>query len=307
MKTVEILMATYNGAKYLPAQLDSILNQDTPNWHLMVSDDGSTDETPEILDDYVRRFPEKITLIYSGHRFGNARDHFFWLMRQCKADYMHFCDQDDVWYPDKVRIMQEAMERAEAQYGAETPLLVFTDQTVVDENLKQISPSLMRMQQQNPEATDYRSILFQNIVTGCTSAINRSVAELAGQCRDTSNLIMHDWWLALVAARFGKLVYLDVSTVAYRQHGDNSVGAKNVGSFRYLLYKLQKIGELKEAFQRKKEQAEEFLRCYMTKLNVEDAVLLKEFSDGHGKVSFKVAFCGYISTPLRRVGFFLLW
>lgn len=98
-------MATYNEAAFLTAQLDSILAQDTDDWHLTVSDDGSTDATPEILEDYVRRFPEKITRVFSGNRFGNARDHFFWLMDQCKAEYMHFADQDDVWHPEKVRVM----------------------------------------------------------------------------------------------------------------------------------------------------------------------------------------------------------
>lgn len=83
-------MTTYNGAAFLTAQLDSILAQDTDSWHLTVSDDGSTDATPEILEDYTRRFPEKITRVFSGRRFGNARDHFFWLMAQCKAEYMHF-------------------------------------------------------------------------------------------------------------------------------------------------------------------------------------------------------------------------
>lgn len=307
MKNAEILMATYNGVKYLPAQLDSILNQDTPNWHLTISDDGSTDGTAAILDDYVRRFPEKITRVYSGRCFGNARDHFFWLMGQCKAEYMHFCDQDDVWHPDKVREMQETLEKAEARYGAETPLLVFTDQTVVDENLNQIAPSLMRMQKQNPGATDYRNILFQNIVTGCTSTINRSLADLAGRCEDTDEVIMHDWWLALVAARFGKLVYLNTATLDYRQHGDNCIGAKNVRSLSYILAKLRKLGELRKNFQYKKSQAMEFLRCYAQELNGEDAALLKAFSAEHGSALFKRDFYSYISTPLRRAGFFLMW
>lgn len=300
-------MATYNGATFLSAQLDSILAQDTDCWHLTVSDDGSTDETSEILDYYVRRFPEKIARIHSGHRFGNARDHFFWLMGQCRADYMHFCDQDDVWHPDKVRLMQEALERAEVQYGAGMPLLVFTDQTVADESLKQIAPSLMRLQQQNPDATDCRNILFQNIVTGCTSAINRSLAELAGQCGDTSNVIMHDWWLALVAAKFGKLVYLDVSTMDYRQHGNNSVGAKDVRSFGYILKKIRTLGALKGAFSEKKTQALEFSKVYSDKLDVQEREFFEAFQSEKGSLRFKMCFVKYIRTPLRKAGFLLLW
>lgn len=119
-------MATYNGEAYLDEQIQSILAQDTPYWHLTVSDDGSTDRTPEILEKYVRNYPEKISRVYSGKRFGSARDHFFWLMSQCKAEYMQFSDQDDVWHSDKVRLLQEAMEKAEIDYGAGSPLLVFS-------------------------------------------------------------------------------------------------------------------------------------------------------------------------------------
>lgn len=307
MGNVEILMATYNGAKYLPAQLDSILAQDTDCWHLTVSDDESTDETPEILDDYIRRFPEKITRVYSGRRFGNARDHFFWLMKQCKADYMHFSDQDDVWHPDKVHVMQQALEQAEAQYGAQTPLLVFTDQAVVDEDLKPMAPSLMKMQQQSPEKTDYRNILFQNIVTGCTSAINRSLANLAGQCSDTTQVIMHDWWLALVAARFGKLVYLDTPTLDYRQHRGNSVGAKNVGSASYIVYKLCHLDAFQKTVVEKKRQAAAFVSCFGNMMTEAECEILQCFAMNRSPFGFKVRYLKWINRPWRRIGFCARW
>lgn len=300
-------MATYNGAAFLAAQLDSILAQDTDSWHLTVSDDGSTDATAEILEDYARRFPDKITRVFSGRRFGNARDHFFWLMAQCEAEYMHFADQDDVWHPEKVRVMQEALEQAEAQYGPQTPLLVFTDQAVVDEDLKPMAPSLMRMQQQDPEKTDYRNILFQNIVTGCTSAINRSLADLAGQCGDTTKVIMHDWWLALVAARFGKLVYLDIPTLDYRQHRGNSVGAKDVRSLGYIAGKFQRLSELKLFFGRKKDQAKAFAESYRGSLTEEDRALVNAFLCSKSNLTFKIGFLRFISGFFRRAGFLCLW
>ena len=300
-------MATYNGAALLAAQLDSILAQDTDRWHLTVSDDGSTDATPEILEDYARRFPDKITRVFSGRRFGNARDHFFWLMGQCEAEYMHFADQDDVWHPEKVRVMQEALEQAETQYGAQTPLLVFTDQAVVDEDLKPMAPSLMRMQRQDPEKTDYRNILFQNIVTGCTSAINRSLADLAGQCGDTTQVIMHDWWLALVAARFGKLVYLDIPTLDYRQHRGNSVGAKDVRSLGYIVGKFQRLSELKLFFGRKKDQAKVFAESFRSCLTDGDRALVNAFLCLKSNLTFKIGFLRFISGFFRRAGFLCLW
>ena len=306
-KRIEVLLASYNGAAYIREQIDSILAQTYENWHLTGSDDGSTDATPEILEDYARRFPDKITRVFSGRRFGNARDHFFWLMAQCEAEYMHFADQDDVWHPEKVRIMQQALEQAEAQYGAQTPLLVFTDQAVVDEDLKPLAPSLMKMQQQSPEKTDYRNILFQNIVTGCTSAINRSLANLAGQCSDTTQVIMHDWWLALVAARFGKLVYLDLPTLDYRQHGDNSVGAKNVRSLSYIAGKFRRLSELRHFFGRKKDQSKVFAESYQSWLTDADRLLINAFSSKKNNLTFKVGFLRFISGFYRRVGFLLLW
>ena len=90
-------MAAYNGAPYIREQVDSILCQTDTNWHLTVSDDGSTDGTDAILDEYARRYPDKVRRVVSGRRFGGAREHFFWLTAQCDSAYLAFSDQDDVW------------------------------------------------------------------------------------------------------------------------------------------------------------------------------------------------------------------
>ena len=307
MKQAEILMATYNGAAFLTEQLDSILAQDTDSWHLTVSDDGSTDDTPQILEDYVRRFPEKITRVFSGCRFGNARDHFFWLMGQCKAEYMHFADQDDVWHPDKVRTMQEALEQAEAQYGPQTPLLVFTDQAVVDEGLQPIAPSLMRMQQQDPSNQDYRGLLFRNVVTGCTMAVNGALARLAEVCRDPAKTVMHDWWLGLIAARFGKLLYLDQATIDYRQHGGNSVGAQRVFGWKYVCSKIQDQAHLKESIRLKKAQALCFADTFADSLDPGETAQLWHFGAERGTLSFKLSYLEYISGVAWKLMFVVLW
>ena len=103
----------------------------------------------------------------------------------------------------------------------------------------------MKMQKQYTDVIDYRALLMQNIVTGCATGINRALAQLAGQCKDTSQVIMHDWWLGVVAARFGRAVYLDESTMLYRQHGGNSVGAKNAGSVKDSLQTFSHINRLR--------------------------------------------------------------
>lgn len=268
--TVEILLATYNGERFLREQLDSLLAQTWEAWHLTVSDDDSVDATPTILDEYAARYPDRIRRVRHEGRFGNARDHFFWLMRECKAAYMMFCDQDDIWHLDKVEKTMRALLEAEAKAGAEVPVLIFTDLTPVDERLHPIAHSLMKMQKQYTDIIDYRALLMQNIVTGCTTGINHALAGLAGKCKNTSRVIMHDWWLGVVAARFGKVVYLDESTMLYRQHGGNCVGAKNAGSVKDSLQTFSHINRLCGTIAAKKRQADVYLQTYDGRLEAEE-------------------------------------
>ena len=275
---IEILMAAYNGAPYIREQVDSILCQTDTNWHLTVSDDGSTDGTDAILDEYAWRYPDKVRRVVSGRRFGGAREHFFWLTAQCDSAYLAFSDQDDVWYGDKLKALRRAVQDAESRLGSDTPILVFSDQTVTDEKLNTLSPSLMRYQKQYFERFDYRSILMQNVVTGGAMMANRALAQLALQCADTSQVIMHDWWMAAVAARFGEIVYIDEPLGVYRQHGHNSVGAKDVGSAGYVRRMLADTRSIREKMLHKKAQAALFAKTYAALLDAGDTVFLQGFS-----------------------------
>lgn len=140
-ETIVILMAAYNGALYIGEQIDSILCQTDENWHLTISDDGSTDGTCVVIDEYVRRYPDRVQRAYSGRRFGGAKDHFFWMTEQCDADYIAYCDDDDTWKADKLEKLRKAIQDAEARLGSDTPILVFSDQTVTDEKLNTLAPS----------------------------------------------------------------------------------------------------------------------------------------------------------------------
>lgn len=303
---VEILMATYNGEAYLRAQLDSILNQTEKRWRLTISDDGSTDATPAIIDEYVNRYPDKIRRIRAKTRFGNARDHFFWLMRQSNSDHIAFCDQDDVWLKGKLERLMAAMLAAQARLGSDTPILVFSDQTVTDERLNTIAPSLMRYQKQYFERFDFRSILMQNVVTGGAMMINRALARLAGRCADTSQVIMHDWWLAAVAARFGEIVYIDEPLGAYRQHGGNSVGAKDVGSVSHVINRLRHMDDLKETIRAKKRQAAELQKTFGERMSKEDTDFILGFERNRSGISFYLANRKYIHGIFRLAGMMLL-
>ena len=303
---IEILMATYNGASYLREQIDSILNQSDSGWHLTISDDCSTDDTSAIIDSYVGQKKEKIARYYSGQQFGNARDHFFHLMKQCDAKWMLFCDQDDTWYPDKIAKLKAAMREAERQYGEETPLLVFSDQTPTDAQLHPLASSLMRYQKQYFENFDYRSILFQNVVTGGAMGINQSLAKLGGKCINSSRVIMHDWWLAVVAARFGKIIYLDEPLGTYRQHEENEVGAKKVGSIHYILAKLSSIEEVINTIRQKKLQASVFHQTYAMDLTEEDCRFRHDFEKKHSGLLFYGKHWCLVHGWTRKIGFILL-
>lgn len=305
-QSTEILLASYNGAPYIKQQIDSIMAQIESDWRLVLSDDGSTDGTEEILDAYVRQYPERMTRVYSGKRFGNARDHFFWLMKQSNAEVMFFCDQDDVWHPDKMQKMKAAMEQAQKQYGEKTPLLVFSDQIVTDGQLQVISPSLMDYQRQYSMHFDYRSILMQNVVTGGAMAINRALATLAGQCTAPQQTVMHDWWLAAVAARFGKIVYIDEALGEYRQHGNNSVGAKNVRSMGYVMEKLKKLPQLRKLILKKKAQADVFRKTFVEELTPEDRRFLLNYAKSHSGLAFYWTYRAQVHGWMRWLGGWIL-
>ncbi len=303
---IEVLMATYNGAQYLEEQLDSILNQKDNRWHLTVSDDLSTDKTPHILSEYEAAYSQKIRRAFSGQRFGNAKDHFIWLLEQCKAPYIAFSDQDDYFYPEKIGKLIQRMQELEEEYGEHTPLLVFSDQCVTDEKGLTIAPSLMQYQKQYFSFFDYRSILLQNVVTGGAMMCNRALADLALIPKDRSKIIMHDWWLAVVAARFGKISYINAPLGIYRQHDHNSIGAKNVASFEYIKSQFRNLDKTKQAIQNKKEQASLFRDTYKEQLGPDDLSFLIDFQKKRSGFSFYFSNRKLIHGIHRFVGY-TLW
>ena len=306
MDKIEVLMAVYNGSAYIREQIDSILNQTYENWHLTISDDGSTDGTDLIADEYAAKYPEQITRVYSGVRFGNAQDHFMWLSENCTSRYMLYSDQEDVFNPEKMSRLMDAMQNAERQWGRDLPILVFSDQTVVDEKLNVIEPSLMRCQKQAFDSFDYHALLIQNVVTGGAMMVNRPLCSLAVQCRSRERIIMHDWWMAATAARFGKIIYLDEPLSLYRQHGGNSVGAKRVGSAGYIAGMMGNLRGVREMILRKKSQAGVFEETYTALLTAEDRQFLSRMKQSRSGIRFDLKNRGYIHGFFRFMGWVML-
>jgi glycosyltransferase involved in cell wall biosynthesis len=221
---VEILLATYNGELYLREQIDSILGQDYPNLRLLASDDGSSDGTVAILNEYAARFPDRVRMLAEMEGSGHPRRNFLRLMKAATGEYIGFSDQDDVWIPEKVSLSMGALLQMENKNGKATPLLVFTDLVVVDERLQTLHPSFWKREGLWVKNVHrLQRVLGENAVTGCTAMINRSMCNLALQMPEEAE--MHDRWICLLSAAFGAAEAIPQPTVLYRQHGNNVIGS----------------------------------------------------------------------------------
>jgi rhamnosyltransferase len=224
---IVILLATHNGARFIEEQIRSIQKQTVSNWNLLIRDDASQDGTLELLADLARG-DERIHLVANAHGRLGIVGNFAELMRIAHAegtDYTFFADQDDVWTSNKLADQLTHLLKVESCHSQKTPILVYSDLEVVDERLNRIHPSFMSYQGLTHESHDpLRVLLTQNFVTGCATAINRSLLDLAVPL--PTGIIMHDWWLALCAAACGQLAYDPEPMVRYRQHSANEVGAE---------------------------------------------------------------------------------
>ncbi len=259
---IDILLATYNGEKYIGQQIDSILNQTEHNFRILIRDDNSTDRTPQIIQEYADSH-ENIVIVKDSEKAGGAVPNFFLLMKHATADYVMFCDQDDVWLPDKIKISLAAMKKAEKRYGKNSPILVYSDYEPVSEDLQPIKMD----KSSNMVYKHYdqlNRLLIQNYITGCTMMINKRLCQIA-IVPYSKEMLMHDWWIALCASSMGHIVYENKVTMYYRQHQEQSVGAIDVKSFRYRINKFLNP-ETKNMDKKCVQQAKYFLSKYGKKL-----------------------------------------
>lgn len=224
VKSIAVLMACYQGAAYLPEQLTSLAAQDDPCFRVLMQDDGSADDTFSLLQAQAQADQRFALARENGRHFG-AIGNFMSLLRQDTADYTALCDQDDRWAPQRLSRCREALAQAEARYGASTPLMVHSDCRVTDESGVILQESFFRHQGWDPAATTLPRLLVQNNVTGCTLMMNAALRRLVCQYGNPDSMVMHDWFIALTAAAFGHILFLDEPLVSYRQHGRNVKGA----------------------------------------------------------------------------------
>jgi glycosyltransferase involved in cell wall biosynthesis len=273
--SVDIVLATYNGDHFLDAQIQSILTQDYPNWHLLIRDDGSCDRTHEIIQAYLHREPHRLQWINPGESENvGVTLNFNHLLEQSSGDYTFLCDQDDSWLPQKITDSLQTMKRLESQWGAETPILFHSDLSVASEQLEVLHPSFWQSRNLDPACNSLRQLLIRNHITGCTAVINKALRELALPIPQSA--FMHDWWLGLVAAAFGKIAYLKQPTVLYRQHQQNQVGAQSQ-KWHYIASRLQQPQRIREYYRKTQKQARVFLECYGTQLSDKDKKIISTY------------------------------
>ncbi len=275
MRMIEILLATYNGERFLPEQIESITSQSFEDYNMLASDDNSSDCTFEILRSYESVLGEKIKVVQSNTH--SAKENFYNLLDMADAEYIALCDQDDFWESDKLEKSLKAIQRLEKRYGKEMPILVHSDLEIVDENLNSQNKKMSELTGIN-EAIKYAKkeskylytisteksfsrYLVENNITGNTVIINKALLDIYKRPKVS---FMHDWWLGLIALTFGKVGFLNECLVKYRQHESNELGAKNPLELRNI--KKRNKQKIRENYDCMFAQVEEFLRLYKDEL-----------------------------------------
>lgn len=204
-----------------------------------------------------------------------AAANFFWLLSRAEGDYIMLSDQDDVWREDKAERMLFHMKKAEEKWGAETPILLYSDARVVDSELNEIAPSFLKYQHINPSRNSLNEILVENPATGGAMMFNAAllpyVAKAPRQC------MMHDWWIALAASCFGHVECVKEPLYSYRQHGRNTLGAKKTGSLEDLKERVKRGEQVRERYDRMFTQASCFLDQFGSRLTKEQVNVLRAY------------------------------
>ena len=247
-----ILLATYNGGKYIKESLDSFPTETD----IFISDDCSQDDTVSVINQY----REKNITLCTGKRHGSATSNFRFLINNCsnKYEYYFLADQDDCWTNDKYSVLIEEMKNLEKLYGPEIPILIYGDSLVVDKNLDLIDESFFKYDGIDPYLISRNglNIFFQNIGQGATMIFNRALLEQVRIIPE--NIYMHDWWLMLFAQTFGVLHLSDKKTLLYRQHGDNSIGATKRNLLQQIYSQIKQKSKIKEHLKNVINQTEQF-------------------------------------------------
>lgn len=263
MKPITVLLSIYGNSPFLTDFLKSLQKQSLQEFQVLCRADGEF----VIPDELYTLVPGSMALEDNEHR-GVVGSYGRLIHEAPESSYYMFADQDDIWHSDKIEKTLSAMKNAEEKWGREMPILVHSDLRVVTEELQKISDSLIRYQSLDAGKADLKDLLIQNNVTGCTVMINKALFDLISVPPEA---ICHDWYVALTAAAFGKIVFIDSPLVEYRQHSANVYGAVPRKNF---VKKLFSSESLKQRLTLTQVQAEAFARQYHDKLSQQQIDML---------------------------------
>jgi glycosyltransferase involved in cell wall biosynthesis len=285
----EVLLSTFNGRRFLLAQLHSIESQTVEGVRLRVRDDGSTDGTTRLLEQYASE-REWITLTCGGNL--GAAGSFLRLLQDVGDDvnWVAFCDQDDVWDQDKLQRAKDAL----GGVAREVPAMYFSGARLVDET--GIVIGTLPLYERQPR---FLNGLCQNVATGCTIVLNRAAIDLfAKRNVDVTKIGIHDWWVYLVVTAFGEAVYDPTPSLDYRQHSANVIGSSS-GIARWVNRLTRFRRQSRTALL---DRARELMRVYADDLSKEHLQITKEFVNGAGASSLAMRFRYALSAPIYRQG-----
>lgn len=233
---IDVLLATYNGEKYVSEQIDSILNQTYDNINLFISDDGSSDATREILAQYEQK-DKRVHVFRQPQNLGYIKN-FEFLLQQVESEIYMLADQDDVWLPEKIEKSYELLQEEAAD-------LVFGDLLVVNEHLETIYPSFVKYMKLERKIKKYihtnRLNYLYNCVTGCTVMAKKKFIPLMMPFPKNKKYVIHDYWIGIIMSLQGKVAYLPTPYMKYRQHGNNQVGTDKIS---HQFTKLEQVRNL---------------------------------------------------------------
>jgi glycosyltransferase involved in cell wall biosynthesis len=286
--SVAVLLSTYNGGPWLAAQLDSLAEQVGVDVDVLARDDGSRDDTREILARYADRWP-RLAGTTAGPNLGPAMS-FLTLLEAAPDgfDGYAFCDQDDVWPPQKLARACRALA------GAGGPALYCSQVMCVDADLRPLGPAPVK------DDPRFEHLLFENIAFGVTLVMNAAAARLVRSRPPQQGVIMHDWWCALVVSAFGQVIYDPEPGVLYRQHGGNEVG-QGVSRIGELARQARRLRRDPGRFWPAHAQAREFLRLWGEDLAPPQRALVQAFVASKRSLGARLAYAA--TGPILRERF----
>jgi glycosyltransferase involved in cell wall biosynthesis len=274
---VNVLVTTYNGAQFLREQLESIEVQTWPEICVTIRDDGSTDETTELLEAWAAG--RSHVTVLGGSRLGVTKNFLTLLAHPDEeSDYFAFADQDDVWLPDKVERAVSALRLCRA----DEPTMYCTRLEYADERLRHLGYTSV------PKRLGFANALVENIATGCTMVMNRCARELVCE-KLPDRALIHDWWCYLVVSAFGKVIYDERPSIRYRQHENNLTGGT---PSRMELFMRRSLRFLRYEKGRPlvSDQAAEFNRCFGDRLGEQDREILERFLSIRGGLKERISY-----------------